>query len=110
MKRLICIILTSLLLSTSVRAAADFVSFAKGTDMIRISGTSDTIVYDKAEWKGVVMAVNNLREDLRAVTGSPCAPITVATVGKSPIAKKIVVEQIVVNPDNSHYSYFGANR
>ena len=88
MKRLICIILTSLLLSTSVRAAADFVSFAKGTDMIRISGTSDTIVYDKAEWKGVVMAVNNLREDLRAVTGSPCAPITVATVGKSPIAKK----------------------
>lgn len=88
MKSLICIILTSLLLSTSVRAAADFVSFAKGTDMIRISGTSDTIVYDKAEWKGVVMAVNNLREDLRAVTGSPCAPITVATVGKSPIAKK----------------------
>ena len=51
-----------------------------------------------------------LREDLRAVTGSPCAPITVATVGKSPIAKKIVVEQIVVNPDNSHYSHFGANR
>ena len=88
MKRLICIILTSLLLSTSVRAAADFVSFAKGTDMIRISGTSDTIVYDKAEWKGVVMAVNDLREDLRAVTGSPCAPLTVATVGKSPIAKK----------------------
>lgn len=88
MKRLICIILTSLLLSTSARAAADFVSFAKGTDMIRISGTSDTIVYDKAEWKGVVMAINNLREDLRAVTGSPCAPITVATVGKSPIAKK----------------------
>lgn len=77
MKSLICIILTSLLLTTSVRAAADFVSFA-GRPPCR--------------------------------TGSPCAPITVATVGKSPIAKKIVVEQIVVNPDNSHYSYFGANR
>ena len=26
------------------------------------------------------------------------------------IDPEIVVEQIVVNPDNSHYSYFGANR
>ena len=41
MKSLICIILTSLLLSTSVRAAADFVSFAKGTDMISNSSRAN---------------------------------------------------------------------
>ena len=77
-----------MLLSTTAQATENFVSFAKGTGMIQLSGTSDTIVYDKSEWKGVVIAINNLREDLRAVTGSACAPITVATVGKSPIAKQ----------------------
>ncbi|MGN0049181.1 MAG: glycosyl hydrolase 115 family protein [Bacteroides sp.] len=84
------LILTSLLLLvlTTVKAAERFVSFTKDTGMIPLTGTTDTIVYDKAEWKGVVIAVNNLRNDLRAVTGSPCAPITVATVGKSPIAKR----------------------
>lgn len=76
------------MLPSAVRAAQDFVSFVPGSDLIQLSGSQDTIVYDKDEWKGVVMAVRNLREDLRAVTGSPCAPITVATVGKSPIAKR----------------------
>ncbi len=75
-------------LTTVMRAAEKFVSFEKGTDMFLLTGTSDTIVYDKAEWKGVVIAVNNLRQDLKAVTGSTCAPVTVATWGKSPIAKR----------------------
>ena len=77
-----------MLLTTTLWAADNFVSFKKGTGMIPLTGTSDTIVYDKAEWKGVIMAINNLRQYLKAVTGSECAPITVATVGKSPIAKK----------------------
>ena len=77
-----------LLIAITANAAEDFVSFKKDNGMIPLTGSTDTIVYDKAEWKGVVMAVNNLRHDLKAVTGSECAPITVATVGKSPIAKK----------------------
>ena len=77
-----------MLLTTTLWAADSFVSFKKSTGMIPLTGSSDTIVYDKAEWKGVIMAINNLRQDLKAVTGSECAPITVATVGKSPIAKK----------------------
>ncbi|MGM9699482.1 MAG: glycosyl hydrolase 115 family protein [Prevotella sp.] len=77
-----------LFLAITVEATENFVSFTKGTGMIPLTGSKDTIVYDRNEWKGVVMAVENLRNDLRAVTGSPCAPITVATVGKSPMAKK----------------------
>ena len=77
-----------MLLTTTLWAADSFVSFKKSTGMIPLTGSSDTIVYDKAEWKGVIMAINNLRQDLKAVTGSECALITVATVGKSPIAKK----------------------
>lgn len=34
------------------------------------------------------MAVANLRHDLHSVTGSECAPVLVATVGKSELAKK----------------------
>ena len=82
------IILAFLLLATAMQAAKNFVSFTKGAGMTKLTGSSDTIVYDRNEWKGVVMAVNNLRNDLKAVTGSPCARITVATVGKSPIAKQ----------------------
>ena len=82
------ILMSLLLLATAMQAAKDFVSFTKGAGMTKLTGSSDTIVYDRNEWKGVVMAVNNLRNDLKAVTGSPCARITVATVGKSPIAKQ----------------------
>lgn len=88
MKKPISLLLMLLSLTTVMRAAEKFVSFEKGTDMFLLTGTSDTIVYDKAEWKGVVIAVNNLRQDLKAVTGSTCAPVTVATLGKSPIAKR----------------------
>ena len=82
------ILMSFLLLATAIQAAEDFVSFTKGAGMTKLTGSSDTIVYDRNEWKGVIMAVNNLRNDLKAVTGSPCARITVATVGKSPIAKQ----------------------
>lgn len=34
------------------------------------------------------MAVGSLRNDLQAVTGSPCAPVLVGTVGKSSIARE----------------------
>ena len=88
MKKKLLVFILSLLSTSALWATEDFVSFKKGSGMIPLTGTSDTIVYDKAEWKGVVMAINNLRQDLKAVTGSECAPITVATVGKSPIAKK----------------------
>ena len=88
MKKKLLGLILSLLFTSSMWAADNFVSFKKGTGMIQLTGSTDTIVYDKSEWKGVVMAINNLRQDLKAVTGSDCAPITVATVGKSPIAKK----------------------
>ena len=88
MKKKLFVFVLSLLSTSALWATEDFVSFKKGAGMIPLTGTSDTIVYDKAEWKGVIMAINNLRQDLKAVTGSECASITVATVGKSPIAKK----------------------
>lgn len=88
MNKIFQLIVIYLLSATTAQAADSFVSFTKGNEMFQLTGSSDTIAYDKAEWRGVIIAVNNLRQDLKAVTGSTCAPITVATVGKSPIAKK----------------------
>lgn len=83
-------VLLALLLSLSnmLHAADNFITFSSPapTD-IRLTGTDDTIRYAPDEWKGVKIAVSNLRNDLRSVTGSDRAPITVATVGKSTLAK-----------------------
>ena len=99
------LILTSLLLlATTVRAADNFVSFARDTGMTPLTGTTDTIVYDKEEWKGVVIAVNNLRW-LSVTTDATPGRHTLRLIMIDP---EIVVEQLVINPDNAHYSYFGA--
>ena len=73
----------------NVNAAETFVSFSRtsGTQL-QLTQTQDTIVYADADWEGVKIAVRNLRADLKAVTGSECAPVIVGTVGKSPIANK----------------------
>lgn len=84
-------IITSLLIAvcTNIAYATDFVTFKRNSlSDIELTGTSDTITYDPFDWKGVRMAVANLRNDFKAVTGSENAPIVVGTIGKSKLAKK----------------------
>ena len=75
---------------SAVDAAPQFVKFDKASaeNALLLTGTKDTIRYSPSDWKGVKMAVTNLRHDLRSVTGSEYAPVVVATVGKSEIVKK----------------------
>ena len=74
---------------TNAAYATDFVTFKRHSlSDIELTRTSDTITYDPLDWKGVKMAVENLRHDLKAVTGSANAPVVVATIGKSKLAKK----------------------
>ena len=86
------ILLAGMLLGiiSTVDAAPQFVKFDKASaeNALLLTGTKDTIRYSPSDWKGVKMAVANLRHDLRSVTGSEYAPVVVATVGKSEIAKK----------------------
>lgn len=87
MKKLL--LLSSLFVSLQCFAAQQFVSFDKQSNtVLQLTNTTDTIVYDVADWEGVKIAVRNLRNDLLAVTGSEHAPIVVATVGKSPLATR----------------------
>ena len=73
----------------NVASATDFISFKRSSiSDVELTGTSDTVTYDPHDWKGVRMAVENLRQDLKAVTGSANAPVVVGTVGKSKLARK----------------------
>ncbi len=83
------IILLLIAACTNAAYATDFVTFKRHSlSDIELTRTSDTITYDPLDWKGVKMAVENLRHDLKAVTGSANAPIVVGTIGKSKLAKK----------------------
>lgn len=90
MKKYILLVGMLLGIISTVDAAEQFVKFDKvsAENALLLTGTKDTICYSPSDWKGVKMAVANLRHDLRSVTGSEYAPVVVATVGKSEIAKK----------------------
>ena len=89
------LLMAGILLSShlAAQAAEQFVKFsAPQQDALLLTGSNDTIRYSQNDWKGVKMAVENLRNDLRAVTGSDKAPVVVATVGNSELAKKYARE------------------
>ena len=86
-KKNICLLLMAV--CTNVIYATDFITFKRNsTSDVELTRTSDTITYDPNDWKGVRIAVENLRKDFKSVTGSTNAPIIVGTVGKSKFAKK----------------------
>ena len=73
----------------NIAYATEFINFKRSSiSDVELTGTSDTITYDPLDWKGVRMAVENLRNDFKAVTGSANAPVVVGTIGKSKLAKK----------------------
>lgn len=81
-----CVLLSAQL---SAEAAEQFVKFSSPSqNALLLTGSNDTIRYSQNDWAGVKLAVDNLRKDFRAVTGSDKAPVIVATVGKSELAKR----------------------
>lgn len=69
--------------------------------------------------KRVRIAVENLRKDLTAVTGSPCAPVIVGTAGKSSVISKYADvlreldgkwEQYVITTDGDSLVIIGSDK
>ena len=69
--------------SLTARAAERFVSFNTVNDGFLLCPSNGTITYDDNDWEGVKIAIRNLQNDLKAVTGSDKANIVIGTVGKS---------------------------
>lgn len=107
-------------MSLVMTATETFVSFVKGSDSDwRLTQGKDTVVYAADDWEGVKIAVRNLRNDLKAVTGSELAPVIVATVGKSSIAdryrpqSKLLKgkwEQYLIFTDKDHLVILGSDK
>jgi len=114
------IIAIASLLFWKANAAEPFISFQKTADTkFCITNTTDTIQYCANDWEGVKIAVRNLRNDLKAVTGRECAPIIVGTVGKSDIAKQYKTqskqlkgkwEQYLIFDDNGKIVILGSDK
>lgn len=101
------LLLTILLNPVTLMAAERFVVFKPTPDCkICLTGTTDTIVYDSQDWKGVQMAVANLRTDLKTVTGQEYAPIIAATVGKSPLAKRYPKQSRILKGKTEQFLIF----
>ena len=88
MKRFIvfCFLIVSFC-SFTARAAERFVSFNTVNDALLLCPSNGTITYDDNDWEGVKIAIRNLQNDLKAVTGSDKANIVIGTVGKSKYLK-----------------------
>ena len=73
--------------SLTARAAERFVSFNTVNDGFLLCPSNGTITYDDNDWEDVKIAIRNLQNDLKAVTGSDKANIVIGTVGKSKYLK-----------------------
>lgn len=85
MKKIIAILTLVLCVAQWANAAERFVSFNAGLDSECLTDHKGMVECDANDWKGVRIAVENLRKDLRAVTGRDDYQIFVGTLGKSEI-------------------------
>lgn len=100
-KKLYLIICLLILVFPTIISASDkeqFVSTQKNASYfpLAVDGRPVSILTDDSDYKGVLRAVNDLKEDLRKVTGnSPQQGVTkftliIGTVGKSPTIDKLI--------------------
>lgn len=90
MKKLLILIAILCCCTPSVSAADRFVSFESGSAAYCLTEKRGEIVYDTKDWKGVQIAIDNLKKDLIKVTGRADYPITIGTLGKSSVIDKVV--------------------
>lgn len=110
----------ALSISLSATAAEKFIHFSRANQHdIELTNSNDTVKYDPSDWEGVIIAVNNLRNDLKAVTGSDKASIVVGTAGKSKAVDKYTDianrlkgkwEQYIITNDGDNVVVIGSDK
>ena len=79
----------------SAVAAEQFVTFQPTSDAICLTDMHGDIISDPNDWKGVHIALDNLKKDLEKVTGRHDFPITVGTLGKSAAIDKLAKKKVI---------------
>lgn len=83
MKKIVTILAFVFAVAQSAMSAERFVSFNAGNDAVCLTDKKGAIAVDANDWKGVHIAVENLKKDLQKVTGSADYQIVIGTLGKS---------------------------
>ncbi len=89
MKRLFSFAVMCVCAVISAVAVEQFVIFAPQGNALCLTDQKGAIVYDQNDWKGVHIAIDNLKKDLSKVTGREDFPIVIGTVGKSAAIDKL---------------------
>ena len=97
MKKITTFFILAFAVANLMMAADRFVFFGEQANSVCFSKLHGDIVTDKNDFKGVHIAVENLKKDLNKVMGRADLPIVVGTVGKSkaiePFLKKKVLDK-----------------
>jgi hypothetical protein len=95
MKKILFILTFSLLASFSAWAAEPFVTFQPQGDALCLTDQRGEMLYDPNDWKGVLIAIDNLKKDLQKVTGRQDYPIVIGTLGKSDPVDKLAKKKLI---------------
>lgn len=71
------------LITMTASAAAQFVTFQAEPHTLCLTDLKGEVLCDPNDWKGVHLAVANLKRDLQQVTGRQDLPILIGTLGRS---------------------------
>lgn len=97
MKKITTFFVLAFAVANLMMAADRFVFFGEQANSVCFSKLHGDIVTDKNDFKGVHIAVENLKKDLNKVLGRADLPIVVGTVGRSkaiePFLKKKVLDK-----------------
>lgn len=93
--RKILAILIIILGTTHATAAEQFITFRAENNAECLSDKKGEIIFDSNDWKGVIIAINNLKEDLKKVSGRCDYPICIGTLGKSKAIDKMAKKKII---------------
>ena len=81
--------------TTAVPAAEQFVFFGEQPNSLCLSDKQEQIQFDEKDYKGVLIAVDNLKKDLDKVLGRHNLPVVVGTLGKSSYIDKLAKKKLI---------------
>ena len=83
------------LVTLAANATASFVTFQSEPQTVCLTDLKGEVLCDPQDWKGVHIAVGNLKKDLQKVTGRNDFPIVVGTLGKSALIDKLAKKKLI---------------
>ncbi|MBR1668281.1 MAG: glycosyl hydrolase 115 family protein [Bacteroidaceae bacterium] len=95
MKKLLFTFVWAICSVVSAMAAEQFVTFQPTAGGVCLTDMKGSITYDSNDWKGVCIAIDNLKKDLEKVTGRNDFPIAVGTLGKSAVIDQLAKKKLI---------------